>query len=225
MLYVIFSYKTEQYFPNVQINADVFYYVNDCDQLSDPQHQTLKEQFLQFLHDKGVCQPNTVLGCGIEELHILCGPDEDIGHERTRRAAEVKQLKFRFNLKVKEVSMVNVNCSVYCESSNATTSQYCIDKCINIYNIEAKNILQNGALKLIKSFADTSAASQDDLRNAGDGEMGVEGFHLNNVTLLKQAGIRVGDLQEDCPPGMMLQHHMCCKCCYFGVCMSSILIM
>ena len=89
---------SEQFFKNVKVEADIFYFDDLCKNLTAVEKQNIRQQFLKMLQLKGVCHQGTEEDCHIDNVRISCGNISHFNFDMRRKRSTMTQQGLRFLL-------------------------------------------------------------------------------------------------------------------------------
>ncbi|XP_013396521.1 sushi, von Willebrand factor type A, EGF and pentraxin domain-containing protein 1 isoform X2 [Lingula anatina] len=136
----------EQFFPGVELEAEIAYFVDDCVALTSTQRREAKQALVDILEQRGVCKQNGVSVCNISDVQIECGPQYSFGGVR-KRDTSGNILWFRFKIKTQQKPSIDLDCTKYCNGS-----ENC-GECAQGYMTETENMMNNQQKEVQEIFS------------------------------------------------------------------------
>ncbi|XP_013394336.1 sushi, von Willebrand factor type A, EGF and pentraxin domain-containing protein 1 isoform X2 [Lingula anatina] len=198
----------EQFFPGVEIEAEVAYFVSSCGGLTDSQKAQAKNQMIQLLQSKGICSLNGQSVCNITDVKISCDSSS-----RRKRDTNPAKLTFKITLEKDKVPKRSVNCDAICTNKGqAADSENCNAICLQEVEHQGVVVLQQTRSQLETLFnvgSTKESSSETSFRTMGSQgpimALFIDGLQMvpaGGVAVTKQPAIKCGD-------GMTLSQGMC----------------
>lgn len=213
---------TEQFFEGIQVELEVFYFVDSCSMLSEEQKEEGKQSFLQFLRTKGLCKDGGIMACTIDGVTVECGPtnldlDGDPNRHRRSSDSQMDELKFVFNIKMEGMSSKDYNCSGKCDNLADISTTDCQSQCRTNYMEESKQVLQQTTQKMKTIFGEQLEGSERD-ENVTDTPTNAEvtqdvqgTLHIDGMILVPKK-VKVKEMEMKCGFGMGRTDGGCGEC-------------
>ena len=117
ILYFSFNFhSTEENFPGIRLEAESYYFVQDCQNLTGEEQKQVKVQFADILNKEDICKSRKKKPlCEIKDIGIICG-------RTTRRRRSIdgsdiieSSVDFSFNVTALENDPTTEDCQDICD--------------------------------------------------------------------------------------------------------------
>lgn len=217
-----------QFFPGVIMEAEVAYFIERCDLITDAMRADLQEEFMAMLRGRNICVEENENVCDIGDVEISCGAnvdEEELGMRRRRATNNMAELRIKFKVKVENVTQSQFNCTAKCLHVEAMRN-LCVQKCIMDFESNRTQVLQNQASKVRNLFDRVDIESHAGPRPSGapPGARGGGGgredlperrpnlsnaLRVGGLVLLPKQGFTGSDAVTSCGQGMARTNGLC----------------
>jgi hypothetical protein len=191
----------EEFFPGIKLEAETFYFVDKCKDLTPKQQDEAKQVFANILNENGVCQKSSTQLCDMDNFAIICGKET---FRRRKRSAdgseqeeEVSQATLQLDVKARKTLDVSKDalriCAMFRYPSNRCTKTIAG----KLYERYLKAALLYSEKQLKNVFRNPQAVSFQ----AADREFEA-----------KKDGVSTGVPEPDCDEGMATVNGVCVAC-------------
>ena len=181
----------------MKLEAETFYFVRDCDQLTSSEQTEVKQVFANVLSNEGICQRRGATVCNLENFGIICGKKT----KRKRRSAdgqeyteERSEVKLGLNLKAPRTLNSTLDTNRICTLLRIRQKSCTVELATKAYKRFLKAALLYGAQQLKKLYQ-----HPDKVRFQAAGR----DFEAEDEPLV------VGEAFTPCDEGMVPQNDMC----------------
>ena len=211
------------------MEAEVAYFVEQCDLLTDEMKDQLRREFMTMLNDRNICVEDEQIVCDIDEVEINCGDvieEDELMAGRMRRSSNMEELRIKFKVKIENVTQDQYNCSAKCSHVDVMKT-LCIQKCVSDFEASRTLLIANQTSKVRELFQDvhvidTEERPQGGRPSEGERERGISGsepkrpaatLRVGGLVLTPKEGFTESDAVTSCGRGMGRNNGLCGKSC------------
>lgn len=151
-----------QFYPSVTIEAEVAYFVENCDDFDEAGTKKVQDEFLQMLQESGIClsQGEGQDVCRVDDVQISCSYTEE-SPTRFRRAVERwAEVRIKFNLKAYEATKNESKCATQCANA-VVLKQLCLQDCSDKFQKNRSSAVEARAKQLGDMLSSSQIAMSD----------------------------------------------------------------
>jgi len=183
---------TEVDFVGFRMQADSYYFVDDCNNLKQSDIEQAKAEFLKSLFEKGVCKNSGISYCDIGDVSIECGASESFVYGAQKR----QEVKFTFDIIVEPKESHAVDCNKVCDRDDVS-ERYCKNHCQENYKKMMNKMIRD---QLKQAIVEDPAGERI---NVGD-----------NIQLTSAKSVMVFKSSIDCGRNHSLINGKCVRDCH-----------
>ena len=201
------------------MEAEVAYFVEQCDLLTDEMKDQLRQEFMTMLHGRNICVEDEETVCDIGEVEINCGnvirEDESVGG-RVRRSSNMEELRIKFKVKIENVTQDQYNCSAKCSLVDMVRT-LCIQKCVSDFEASRTQLIANQTSKVRELFQDVQIDTEEGPDRGRGGLSGARpsrptaALRVGGLVLMPKEGFTGSDAVTSCGRGMSRSNGLCGK--------------